>query len=136
MRLKILVILLIGLMAGNSASATQEKGIYPQEKDWTVLGSKKVNWKVDRDVLLVGPYEGTFKKLKIKVTGGTVHMIRMVVTYGNGTKDEIPLRFVFRRGSTSREIDLRGGKRVIKTITFVYDRKHIARRARVWVAGR
>jgi hypothetical protein len=105
-------------------------------KDWTVLGSKKVNWKVDKDVLLVGPYEGVLSKLKIKVKGGTVHMIRMVVTYGNGAKDEIPLRHVFKRGSTSRVIDLRAGNRIIKKITFVYDRKNISRRARVWVGGK
>jgi hypothetical protein len=105
------------------------------DKDWTVLGSKKVNWKLDADVLLVGPYEGVFNKLKIKVTGGTVHMIRMVVTYGNGAKDEIPLRHVFKRGSTSRIIDLRLGNRIIKSITFVYDRNNITKRARVWVYG-
>jgi hypothetical protein len=136
MRSKIIVILLIGLITGNSALATRENGLNPQDKGWTALGSKKVNWKVDGDVLLVGPYEGVLSKLKIKVTGGTVHMIRLVVTYGNGAKDEIPLRHVFKRGSASRIIDLRGGNRIIKKITFVYDRKNIARRARVWVGGR
>jgi hypothetical protein len=60
----------------------------------------------------------------------------MVVTYGNGTKDVIPLRHVFKRGSTSRIIDLRGGNRVIKKITFVYDRTRIAKGARVWVGGK
>jgi hypothetical protein len=136
MKTKILMILIIGLIISSIAYA-DEGGIRVNKvNSWTVLGSKHVNWKVDRDVLHVGPYEGGINKLKIKVTGGTVHMIRMVVTYGNGAKDEIPLRHVFKRGSTSRVIDLRGGNRMIKKITFVYDRKYVASKARVWVAGR
>jgi hypothetical protein len=136
MRTKILVLLIIGIMI-NITAFSNDRGILSKRmKSWTELGSKKVNWNVDKDVLIVGPYEGALSKLKIKVTGGTVHMIRMVVTYGNGAKDEIPLRHVFTRGSESRVIDLRGGNRVIKKITFVYDRKNISRKARVWVAGR
>lgn len=106
------------------------------ESEWTVLGSKKVNWRVERDVLPVGIDEGGFTKLKIKVTGGRVRILSMIVTYGNGTKDEIPLKHVFTRGAESRVIDLRGGKRVIRKITFVYDTQSISRRAKVWVAGR
>ena len=135
MKTKILVILTIGVMISSIAYAN-EGGIHARKMNsWTELGSKHVNWRVDKDVLYVGPYEGVFNKLKIKVTGGTVHMIRMVVTYGNGAKDEIPLRHVFTRGSESRVIDLRGGNRVIKKITFVYERNNISRKARVWVAG-
>ncbi len=136
MRLKILVFMVFGLITANTAFAQQENVLNDGDNGWEVLGSKKVNWKVDKDVLLVGPYEGVFNKLKIKVTGGTVHMIKMVVTYGNGMDDEIPLRHVFERGSTSRVIDLKGKNRVIKKITFVYDRKNISRGVKVWVGGK
>lgn len=134
MKLKILAFIAIGLIGVNTAFA--QRGNVLSNDDWEVLGSKQVDWKVDKDVLLVGAYEGTINKLKIKVTGGTVHIIMMVVTYGNGIEDEIPLRHVFKRGSTSREIDLKGGDRIIKKITFVYDRANISNRAQVWVGGK
>lgn len=106
------------------------------DRGWEVLGTRHVSRNVDRDVLRVGAYEGTFSKLKIKVTGATVYMSRMVVTYGNGSKDEIPLKYVFKPGAESRVIDLRGGDRVITKITFIYDRKNTSRSAKLWVGAR
>ena len=131
-----LVALVFTLVFSNTAMAQRARVANAADAGWEVLGKKRVNWKPERDVLVVGANDGTFRKLKIKVTGGTVYMRRMVVTYGNGTKDEIPLKFVFKRGAESRVIDLRGGKRVIKNIAFIYDRRNTARRARVWVAGK
>lgn len=105
--------------------------------DWERLGSKVVNYKLDRDVIKVGAHEGTFKKLKLKVTGGTLNMRRMIVQYNNGTKDKIDLRFNFKGGSRSRIIDLKGYNRVIKDITFIYDTKNNSRRrAKIHVFGR
>ena len=100
------------------------------------LGKKKVTYKLDRDVLHVGANDGVFKKLKIKVTGGSLNMHKMVVEYGNGTKDVIPLKHTFIRGGNSRIIDLEGGNRIIKDITFWYDTKNVSnRRATVHVFG-
>ena len=124
------MIVSLGAYAGIPAKAENAA------RGWTVLGSKQVNWRVERDVLRVGAREGSFSKLKIKVTGGSVNIRSMVVTYGNGTKDVIPLKHNFRRGATSRTIDLEGKRRVIKNISFVYDRDRIARNAKVWVSAR
>ncbi|MCB0479488.1 MAG: hypothetical protein KDC84_15070, partial [Crocinitomicaceae bacterium] len=59
----------------------------PKKDGWDLLGSRVVNWGIDKDVIAVGPNPGGYTKLKIKVTGGAVNMHRMVVTYGNGEKD-------------------------------------------------
>ena len=104
--------------------------------NWELLGSRTASFRPDIDIIRVGAREGGFAKLKVNVRGGSLDMNRMVVTYVNGTKDEIPLRFNFRRGSESRVIDLRGGKRAIKNIKFVYDTKNRSRRrARIFVYG-
>ena len=104
---------------------------------WVKLGSKKVNYGLDRDVIRVGAKEGGFTKLKVKVTGGALNMHRMIVEYGNGSKDEINLRHNFSKRTASRVVDLNGGKRIIKDITFWYDTKNLARKkARVTVFGR
>lgn len=108
-----------------------------QLRSWKKLGSKKVNYLLDRDVIHVGANDGTFKKFKIKVKGGNVNMHKMVVEYGNGTKDNIPVKHTFRKGDDSRIIDLEGGKRVIKGITFWYDTKNLSRKkATVIVYGK
>ena len=105
--------------------------------NWQRLGIKKVNYKLDRDVIQVGAEDGRFTKLKIKVTAGNLNMHRMVVHYGNGSKQEIELRHNFNKRSNSRVIDLKGNKRVIRKITFVYDTKNTSRRkAKVHVFGR
>ena len=129
-----LVVLLF--ISDYSYSQVRRRAARNADKGWEVLGSRNVSRAVEKDVLRVGANDGAFTKLKVKVTGGTVYMGRMVVTYGNGTKDEIPLKYVFKKGAESRVIDLRGGKRVISKITFIYDRKNTARRARIWVGGR
>ncbi len=64
-------------------------------------------------------------------------MQRMVITYDNGGKDEIPLKFVIREGETSRVIDLKGGKRSLRKIEFWFDTKgRFSGKARVTVFGR
>lgn len=116
--------------------AQKARAINAVQNGWEVLGNKRVSKRVERDVLKVGRNEGGFTKLKIRVTGGTVYMGSMVVTYGNGQKDIVSLKHTFRAGAESRVIDLNGGTRMIKKITFVYDRKNNSRGAKVWVGAR
>ena len=127
----------MGLFFTEVASAQRARTVVVvKPNNWTLLGSKTVNWRLDKDVMRVGLDEGTFSKLRVTVSGGTVDIRKMVVTYGNGSKETIRLKHRFRRGDSSRIIDLQGNQRVIKHITFVYDRKNMARRAKVTVAGR
>lgn len=110
---------------------------FSQKRDWTRLGSRAVNYKLDKDIIKVGAREGGFTKLRVGVTGGSLNMHRMVVFYMNGTKEEITLRHNFKKGSASRVIDIRGGKRLIKHIKFFYDTKNIApTKARIHVFGK
>ena len=104
---------------------------------WVKLGSKKVAYKLDRDVIRVGARDGGFTKLKLVMKKGNLNMHKMVVEYGNGTKDIIPLKHNFNKGNATRIIDLQGGKRVIKDITLWYDTKNYSKqRASVHVFGR
>jgi len=117
-----------------SCSSTQKTS---QNTDWVKLGSKKVDYKLDRDVIRVGLKDGAFTKLKIEATGGAVNMHKLIVEYANGDKENIELRHAFRKGSGSRIIDLKGNKRVIKDITFYYDSKNRnRRRATIHVFGK
>ena len=104
---------------------------------WNRLGSRTVNYGLDRDVIQVGARKGTYTKLKVAVTGGAINMHKVIVHYKNGSKQDIPLRHNFNRRSTTRLIDLAGNKRYIDKIVFYYDTKNLARsRAKVHVYGR
>ncbi len=123
-------LLLVGLSGFEGTSSTIAN-------DWVRLGSKKVDFKLDRDIMQVGIADGRFAKLKLVVSGGSLNMHKMVVLYGNGSKEEIEVRHNFNGLSTTRVIDLNGNKRIIKKIMFIYDTKNASKRkAKVHVFGR
>ena len=93
---------------------------------WEKLGQRKVNFKVDRDEIFVGRFEGFFDALQVKVKNGPINMHRMIVNFRNGQTTEIELRNNFEAGSESRVIDLPGNNRIITTIVFWYDTKGFA----------
>jgi hypothetical protein len=110
---------------------------YSQNGAWVKLGTRLVNFAVDRDEVIVTGQEGVFDAIKVKVYGAAINMHRVVVHYRNGTSQEIDLRNNFAPGSESRVCDLTGNERIITKIVFFYDTKNPApRKAKVEVWGR
>ncbi len=104
---------------------------------WEHLGSRTVDWGIDRDVIPVTWREGAFNAIRIEVRGGALNMHKCIIHFENGSVEEIPLRHTFTRRSASRLIDLPGNKRMIEKIIFWYDTKNFARsKAVVTVWGR
>lgn len=116
----VLLILCVGLFVCLTIDLTAAP-IPAKWMAWDHLGSKKVNFGLEADVIKVGAQEGVFTKLKVQVTGGAVNMRKMIVQYKNGQREEIELKERFKPGSGSRIIDLKGNKRIIKGIAFLYD---------------
>ena len=109
---------LLAVMAVLMALAAQ--GLAAADLKPVLLGEKEVSFRVERDDLVVGLKEGLFSRLMFEVEKNDLEMIKVQVTYGNGKSDVIPLRHFFKEGSRSRIIDLPGGKRIIRRITFFY----------------
>jgi hypothetical protein len=104
---------------------------------WVKLGKRRVSKGADHDVIMVTARKGTFRKLKFKVTRSAVHINSIKVVYANGTSELIHIKKNFRRGESSRVIDLKGNKRIIKKIVFNYHTKFFARgKARIHVYGK
>lgn len=95
---------------------------------WERLGSRKVNFRLDRDEIEVTAAEGKFSALKIDVRGGALNMHKIAVHFGNGEVENLEVRHNFGRGSASRVIDLPGNKRFIKKVVFWYDTDNDSRR--------
>jgi hypothetical protein len=91
---------------------------------WKLLGTVQAKHSADHDAILVkGPYD-YFRKLKFKVTDSPLNITKMIVRYDDGGLPEnIETRFEIPKGGESRVIDLKGGKRKIKSIEFWYDTK-------------
>jgi hypothetical protein len=105
-------------------------------REWVLLGQRAVNDRADHDVIAVTAARGDFKSIKLTVQRAPVDFHRVVVHYGNGTKQELELRNTIPAGGESRLIDLTGNERVINRVEFWYDAKTIrGRRAVVRLFG-
>ena len=128
------VLLMMGLGTTGFKEAATQHG--PKGK-WELLGSRKVNFGLDFDVIQVGARDGGFSKLKMVVKNGSLNLHKMQVIYGDGSVDNLAVKHSFQNRSSSRLIDLQGGKRIIKKIKFWYDTKNRSRnKATVTVFGR
>jgi len=110
------LVFIIGMLSMTFSLCASTPALFPV--NWDRLGSKKVSYSLDRDVIKVGFKEGTINKLKLGVTGGSLNMHKMKVVYMNGQSENIDLRYNFNKRTDSRLIDLKGKNRVVKEIIF------------------
>jgi hypothetical protein len=88
--------------------------------DWELLGSRRVNFALDHDAILIGAREGGFTALKLEVVGGNLEMYNIKVTFGNAQSFSPETRVQFHEGSWSRTIDLPGPVRIVRRVDFWY----------------
>jgi hypothetical protein len=112
-------------------------GLQSNAQVWTNLGSAKVHGHNDYDEIMVTAARGDFSAIKLFVENEGIHFERVVVHYGNGSKDEMELRDFIPAGGESRVLDLRGKDRVIRKVSLHYkSNQATARKAKVIVYGR
>jgi hypothetical protein len=105
-------------------------------QQWVLLGEKKVNFLVDRDVIHVTGNDN-YSQLKVKVKDGPVHIIDMDVHFENGDKFDVAIKQKIAKGGESRVIDLPGGSRNVRKIELWYETKGFRKgRATVQVWGK
>ena len=91
---------------------------------WRLLGTTYANHSADHDMIIVAGLYDYFRRLKFKVTNAPLNLQRMIVRYDDGgLPEKIDIRYNIPKGGESRVIDLRGGKRKIKSVEFWYDTK-------------
>jgi len=93
------------------------------QRGWEMLGERSVNFKADKDEIMVTASEGRFSAVQIRVKRAPINMQRMVIHFGDGEEQTVELKDNFRAGGESRIIDLEGKKRVIRKVSFWYDTK-------------
>jgi hypothetical protein len=105
-------------------------------RGWTLLGQQSVQGGRDRDFVEVGARDGRFTKLMLVVEGSDLKMNDIIIEYDNGRKHSPKVRQVFKEGSRTRAIDLKGEARIIKRIELRYGNLPGGGQATVQVWGR
>jgi hypothetical protein len=104
--------------------------------NWSHLGSRTVDFRLDQDRVKVTASNGTFTKLKMNVSGN-LSMHKMKVNYRNGNSQLLNVRHSFNQGRDTKVLDLKGGKRIIQSIDMWYDTTNKAgRKATIHLYGR
>ncbi|MFN0247338.1 MAG: hypothetical protein ACKV2T_10660, partial [Kofleriaceae bacterium] len=89
-------------------------------KGWTLLGTRDVDGRVDRDRIEVGRVEGKFTKITIVVRDSDLELIDFGVKFARGPEWKPNVAHYFRENQRTRVIDFPGDDRVIKHIDFKY----------------
>lgn len=129
--IRFLPLVLLASIACASTRA-QQRG-----EGWVALGTRDVTDRADHDVISVTARRGEFVRIKLEVLRAPVDFHRVVVHFGDGTRQEVDIRSTIRAGGETRAIDLDGRDRVIRSIEFWYDARTIrGRHATVRAMGR
>ena len=89
-------------------------------RDWEQLGEKTVERRAEKDEIVVTAREGRFSKIKLRVRVNGVNFKDLKVHFGDGEVQDVQVRKLIPAGGETREIDLEGGRRVIRKVSFVY----------------
>lgn len=87
---------------------------------WVKLGEQRVNFRAEKDEIIIGGDEGRFKRIKLKVEDAGVHFNDVVVVFGNGDRFDVSMRDNIPAGGETRAIDLPGEARAIKKVILRY----------------
>jgi len=99
------------------------------------LGDAHVDGSTDHDSIKVGRSNGTYRAIQLQVSGGAVNFDRVIVRYGNGSQEEIPVRNRIPDGGRTRIIDLPGDRRIIQSVDLWYSKDRWTRRPKVTLYG-
>jgi len=112
----VLVVAQVQISFGQKADKTMD--------GWTLLGTRVVDYTLDRDVISLKENDKLYTALKFKVKNGTLNMHKATVHFANGDVQDIEFPAEIDRTNDGRKIDLAGNMRNIDKVTFWYDTKN------------
>jgi hypothetical protein len=116
---KVKVLLAGAVMALGTAFSTAPALAWPGS-GWTLLGTRVVSDRMDSDVISV-PGRARYAQIKICVYRNPIRVYDIDVRYRNGDNQDISVRHRLRAGQCTRNIDLDGRRRDIRSIRMMYE---------------
>lgn len=116
--LTLLVVVLVMGQAQMTFAQTANKSL----DGWTLLGTRTVDYTLDRDVVSITDRQ-IFAELKFIVKNGTLNMHKCTVHFADGDTKDISFSDAVNKTNDGRILDLKGSNRTIEKVTFWYDTK-------------
>lgn len=110
-------------------------GLNAQRGHWEYLGDAHVDGAQDHDSIKVGRAAGGYHAIQLRISDGAINFERVIVRYGNGEKEEIPIRARIPDGGQTRVIDLPGRRRIIQSLDLWYSKDRWEKRPKVSLYG-
>lgn len=124
-RSKLLIPLLALTISAVLFPSSSKAQYYPQPQappSVFLLGTAHVDGLTDHDDIKVGRHDGLFYTIRLKVQYAPIQFDHVVIHYGNGSSETLPVRTYIGPGQSSRWIMLPGGHRVIRSLELWYSR--------------
>ncbi len=110
------VLVAIGLILMSVTVLHAQKNKNPE--NWNKIGETALDFKTTKGVVSITNVD-TYKALRIK-TDAPVHVDNIVVVYDSGEPVNVPVRYDFKAGIESRDINLQDVTRKIKEVDVTY----------------
>ncbi|MBT9331713.1 hypothetical protein [Paracidobacterium acidisoli] len=94
----------------------------PMRAPMLFLGMAHVDGPVDHDDIKVGRYAGRYHSIVLRVRYAPIRFDHVVIHYGDGYAQPLPVNAFIRAGGSSQRIVLPGGRRVINSLELWYAR--------------
>jgi len=91
---------------------------------WKLLGTRTVDYTIDRDVINLDESNEAITALKFTVKNGTLNMHKCTVHFADGDTKDIAFSEEVNKTNDGRVMDLKGSNRKIEKVTFWYDTKN------------
>lgn len=91
---------------------------------WTLLGTREVNYTIDRDVISLKELNHSITGIKFIVKNATINMHKATVHFKNGDTQDIEFADEVNAANDGRLMELKGNSRPIEKVTFWYDTKN------------
>ncbi|HPH45840.1 MAG TPA: DUF2541 family protein [Chryseolinea sp.] len=111
---------MIVMIAQFSFAQTEEKML----DSWKLLGTRVVDYTIDRDVVTLNPSKIDITGLKFIVKNGKINMHKATIHFAIGDKQEIDFADQVNATNDGRIVELKGNSRAIEKVTFWYDTKN------------
>lgn len=129
------VLLLLCLTVASYAQGRRDYDRGRNQGQLVQLGRSYVDGRNDHDRITVSNGE-SYRSLLLEVKGGTIEFQRVVVHFDNGADHDIQIRDRISNGGRTREIDLPGDRRRIRSVEFWYSKGNWRSRPYVNLWGR
>ena len=100
---------------------------------WNFLGDTQIDGMHDHNKIRVRGRYGPFRAVQLRVSGDAIFFERVVVSYSNGTSEDLPIGHRFSPGA--HIIDLVGEPRPLESVELWYFKEPWEHRPRVTLYG-